>query len=610
MDPYKTLSCLPYTEKNTQLDQGAHFLLAERAFRALGRRCAGGRVGFALFNKQGVLAELYGTEDFYLWAETQKIQAGTVWSEERLGANAVASGLRENMSFCSSGPENYSVSLLETAIYFSPVNAGGYLGGIAVLAPYDERHGALLGLSVSLAINLGQEISRSIHAGHDEGLLVIDICPTGGVLRTCQYNDRLACMLDIPPERLHGCAVEEIFDPLPCNPEFWDIIADEKDVWDRELSLSVRGNRLDVLLSAEAYVRPLFGQRGVYLFLRHAASKTEAPAAACVAKRSYETFDTLIGKSDCYMAAVRQLKSCAQTDANVLMQGESGTGKDVLAQALHQASRRRGGPFIAINCAAFPRELIFSELFGYEGGAFTGSKRRGSVGKFEMADSGTLFLDEIGDMPLELQAVLLRVIEEKCFTRIGGNRVTHVNIKIVSATNADLFSLVQKKLFRLDLYYRLSSIQVRIPPLRERGEDIILLAEYFIENAISQLHQPRKVLLSESARDYLTQLPWYGNIRELRNMIEGVVNLYLVQEIEVSHISEYISRTHSGSSNAIRSVKHTTAPRRKPSELTAGQLRDALIHNKYNKSAAAMYLGISRRTLYRKLGEFEELRFF
>ncbi len=610
VDPYTPLTCSGCAESDTHPGPVALYLLTGQVFRTLGRRCTEGRVGLALFNSQGVLMELYGAEEFYLWAETQQILAGTVWSEEHLGANAVASGLRENRSLASAGPENYSISLLETAVYFSPVSGSdgdGCLGGIAVLVPYEDHHGALLGLSASIAINLEQEIGRSIHAGHDEGLLVVNTLTADGTPKILQYNDMLARMFGILPDTLRGRAIWDVFDPSPKNSEFWDVLTAGKLIHDKELSLSVRGIRQNVLITAEPYTRLSLNQQGMCFFLHRPAPIAKAVTADGGMSSYRAVFDQLIGKSECYQAAIQQLKLCAESDANVLLQGESGTGKDVFAQAIHNASDRRKGPFVAVNCAAFPRELIFSELFGYEGGAFTGSKRQGNVGKFELADSGTLFLDEIGDMPLELQAILLRVIEEKSIMRIGSNRMIKINVKIVSATNADLLSLIQKKLFRLDLYYRLSALQVRLPPLRDRGEDIILLAEHFIQSARNQLRRPRDILLSEEAKVYLMQLPWCGNIRELKNIIEGVVNLYPVQVITADHIRDYISRLNSGFINISKSVKTAAPPLRKPRELTANQLKDALISTRYNKSAAANYLGISRRTLYRKLNELEAL---
>ena len=194
-------------------------------------------------------------------------------------------------------------------------------------------------------------------------------------------------------------------------------------------------------------------------------------------------------------------KAVAKSESNVLILGESGVGKDIFAQAIHNASDRRDKPFLALNCAALPRDLIASELFGYEGGAFTGAKKNGNIGKFQLADTGTIFLDEIGDMPLDLQATLLRVIEQKKFMRVGSSSITNVDVRIIAATNANIQKLIDQKKFRADLYYRLSTLQFTIPPLRERGSDIILLAEYFIQAVSRRINKPNVMTLSNEAKD-------------------------------------------------------------------------------------------------------------
>lgn len=294
-----------------------------------------------------------------------------------------------------------------------------------------------------------------------------------------------------------------------------------------------------------------------------------------------------------------------------MLLGESGVGKDIIAQAIHNASDRRNRPFIAVNCASLPRDLIASELFGYEEGAFTGAKRSGNIGKFELANTGTIFLDEIGDMPLESQAMLLRVIEQKSFMRIGSNRVTNVDVKIISATNADLEELVEKKLFRLDLYYRLGVIKLHIPPLRQREDDVILLANHFIHAIEKREHAPkgRSVTLSPDAKELLRRLPWRGNVRELQNTIEGIMVLYQPAIIEAEHFRAYLNLTN----ETLREdpvQAPTDAPAFKeyvkvlPKKLTRDVLAQALAENRYNKSATAEMLGISRKSLYRKLEEF------
>jgi two-component system nitrogen regulation response regulator GlnG len=235
-------------------------------------------------------------------------------------------------------------------------------------------------------------------------------------------------------------------------------------------------------------------------------------------KDHYQLERTIIGQSQPMQRLYKMLGKIAPSDVTILIYGESGTGKELIARAIHFNSSRLGKPFIALNCAAIPRELLESELFGHEKGAFTGATER-KIGKFEQAKDGTLFLDEIGDMPLELQAKLLRVLQEKEVTRTGGNTTIQVNTRIVAATNQDLKEKVQKKNFREDLYYRLNVVPLDLPPLRDRSEDIPKLIDYFLTKAGDEYGTAASGLTTE-AMDLLCNYKWPGNVRELENIIQ------------------------------------------------------------------------------------------
>lgn len=231
----------------------------------------------------------------------------------------------------------------------------------------------------------------------------------------------------------------------------------------------------------------------------------------------------LIGSSPKFRAVLTEVERVAPVDCAVLIQGETGTGKEVIARAIHEASPRRHNRFMALNCAAIPRELLESELFGHERGAFTGACTQ-TKGRFQMADGGTLFLDEIGDMPLDLQPKLLRVLQEREFERLGSTQTVRVNVRVVAATNQDLEQLVNKKLFRMDLFYRLNVIPICLPPLRERVPDIPLLTEFFVSQFAASLNKPIEVI-PEEVMAALQAYDWPGNIRELQNCIERAVLL-------------------------------------------------------------------------------------
>ncbi len=298
----------------------------------------------------------------------------------------------------------------------------------------------------------------------------------------------------------------------------------------------------------------------------------------------------MIGASPVFQRVVEQASQVAQSDARVLLAGESGTGKELLAAHMHRQSRVASGPFVKVNCAAIPVELLESELFGHEKGAFTGAtaSRRG---KFELADGGTIFLDEVSDLHEASQAKLLRVLQEGEFQRVGGEQTLHVTVRVISATNQDLASMVEQKKFRQDLFYRLSVVPIRVPPLRERPEDIQPLAEYFLEEFCSRNNFKPKHIEADvftALRDYR----WPGNVRELRNMIERMAILS-PDPITVESIPLEIRLPRDASTPS--SLEETRA--RAERDL----IRQALEQAGWNVSAAARALGIERTRLHKRI---------
>jgi formate hydrogenlyase transcriptional activator len=247
--------------------------------------------------------------------------------------------------------------------------------------------------------------------------------------------------------------------------------------------------------------------------------------------RTEHNFEEAIGESAALKRTLSQAETVAPTDSTVLILGETGTGKEMIARAIHDLSRRREGTFVKINCAAIPTGLLESELFGHEKGAFTGAIAQ-KIGRFELAHHGTLFLDEVGDIPLELQPKLLRVLQEREFERLGGTRTTRVDVRVVAATNRNLAQMVEEDLFRRDLYYRLNVFPILIPPLRERSEDIPLLVRYFVQK-YARLMDRRIETISAEEMDALTRYHWPGNVRELENLIERAVILSPGPELRV-----------------------------------------------------------------------------
>lgn len=311
------------------------------------------------------------------------------------------------------------------------------------------------------------------------------------------------------------------------------------------------------------------------------------------------SFKDIIGSSASIQAVKELAMKVAKTDSNVLITGESGTGKELFAHAIHNASKRYLGPFIRINCAAIPDELLESELFGYEEGAFTGAKKGGKKGKFELANGGTILLDEIGDMPIKMQAKLLRVIQEKEIERLGGNVVRNIDVRIIASTNKDLEILVKQGLFREDLYFRLNVMPIKIPPLRERKEDISMLAKKLLVKVSNRLGKYVEGI-SDDAIKCLESYDWPGNIRELENVIERAVNLLdsdLI--IKPEHLPEKITKKRSK-----KYVCEEKSLKNIIEEIEKEIIFECLEKNNWNKNKVAKILGISRIGLYKKIERY------
>lgn len=336
-------------------------------------------------------------------------------------------------------------------------------------------------------------------------------------------------------------------------------------------------------------------------------------------KASYITND-IIGRSSAAQKMIKTCERAARSSSNVLILGESGTGKEMVAQSIHNASSYSDGPFVAINCGALPNGLIESELFGYEKGAFTGANKEGNPGKFELADGGTIFLDEIGDMPLNIQVTLLRVLQTKEVIRIGAKYPKKINVRIIAATNQNLLEAIDSKTFREDLYYRLNVFTINVPPLRERGDDVIMLAEYFVRK-YNDLNG-RNIKLSPKVYEVLKKYPWPGNVRELENAIERAVNITDDEEVRLEHFTNriqsysYLNKQTAPSLMSSPDSRMDTADgdRAAADKLSVDTLSlesteyklilSSLRKTGGNIKGASDLLGISRRTLYRKMEKY------
>ena len=315
----------------------------------------------------------------------------------------------------------------------------------------------------------------------------------------------------------------------------------------------------------------------------------------------------IVGEDTKLKQVTLSLQRAASTDATVLLEGESGTGKELFARALHALSPRADGPFVAINCAAIPETLLETELFGHEKGAFTGAASR-KPGRFEMAHRGTLFLDEIGDLPLALQAKILRALEEKQFERVGGTQSLHVDVRVVAATNRNLKTRVAERQFREDLFFRLSVFPIQIPPLRERTDDVVILARHFVDKFSREVNKT-PLTLTEAAIDELRAYPWPGNVRELQNCIERAVILCDGDTIHPRHLNLSFRQPVAPAAPASPweqidlSGSMSEALRRVTAEVERRKLEQALKETAGNKPKAAEQLQVNYKLFLSKLKE-------
>lgn len=418
----------------------------------------------------------------------------------------------------------------------------------------------------------------------DEG---ISACDKEGLIT---YVNKACC-------KILGIDKEEVIHKKRfISPEYRPILAQiletKESIIDVEHFAKVRGETVHLINSTYPVwndQKELLGAIDIFRGIH----RTRKLANTLVGQNISYRFENIIGESRILKEKIELAKSFALSDANVYIQGESGTGKELFAQSIHNYSRRKQEPFIAINCANFPLDLVDSELFGYEEGAFTGAKKGGKPGKFELANGGTLFLDEIGEMQLHLQAKLLRVLETKTLFRIGGNKPINVDVKIIAATNRELYEMVKKGEFREDLYYRLKVLFLEIPPLREREEDVLLLADYFIKK-IGMTMEKKVHGIDKEGKKLLQQYDWPGNVRELENIISR--GLFICEK-------EYITKENLIKAG-INAQKSPILYKNELEELNKEVFIRILKQTNGNKKKTAEILGLSRPTVYRMIKKY------
>lgn len=437
-----------------------------------------------------------------------------------------------------------------------------------------------------------------------EGLIIID---KDGKIIKFKYEK----FLDVKEEDVIGKHVTEVMENTRLHIVLKTGIPEIGDVQ------NIRGHqvvtsRIPIIRNAE-----VVGVVGTILFkdileVKHLADHLEQMKAH-VKKYNQEmkrlnlakyTFEQILSADPQMIAIINNARKAAQSNASVYIEGESGTGKEYFAHAIHEGSLRRYAPFVRINCASIPKDLFESELFGYEPGAFTGASTHGRIGKFELANGGTIFLDEISAMPFEMQAKMLRVLEEREIERVGGNQRILIDVRFISASNEDLQEMVKAGRFRSDLYYRLNVVHLKLPPLKDRKRDVNLLAQHFLRQ-FSKEYPNTPTEISPKAQALLDQYAWPGNVRELRNVIESAINQAKSTCIEVEDLPDNL---YGGTPQVLE--KNVIFPLEMKHNLyeTMDQIEKELILKAIdqcggNRSEAAHLLGIHRTALYKKLAK-------
>lgn len=569
-----------------------------------------------LADERGYIMESFGDEDIMKKAQELFFTKGADWTEESVGTNAIGTAVVLKKPMQISGAEHYCFKHQAWTCSASPIfnKRGEMIAILDMSGPLNGTHLHTLGMVVASVeaimdqMELREKNRELIKANNrlvdifktmSEGVMIIN---ENGII--LQVNPVAEQIFGRPARDLVGKGIKQILGRDAQGIE--KSIRRQESFNDLEVMVDTADGRIHCL-SSGVPIEDNGISTGAVIMVRP-MEKIQKLVNRFSGAQAVFHFKDVIGKSREMANVVRIASLAAIGDANILLEGESGTGKEVLAQAIHNRSQRRKGPFVAVNCGAIPRELIGSEIFGYTDGAFTGAKRGGRPGKFELAAKGTLFLDEIGDMPLEQQVALLRVLQDKKISRIGDDKIIPVDFRVICATNKNLEEEVDKGNFRKDLYYRINVVKITIPPLRERPEDIHELFDHFM----ASIGGEKVKTVDPQVIEALIRYSWPGNVRELQNVVERVVSMVDCDFIGLEHLPPSIIKSNENriqpySLPAARESQVYTA-REKRKILQAESEYQELIAclSKYggNISEIAKEMGVSRNTVYRKMRQY------
>ena len=555
----------------------------------------------ALSDADGIIIETFTREEET--APMPDIALGAISRENVIGTNAIGTCLVEKKPIEIIGVEHFRHHGKNWSCSAAPIfdDQKNILAVLNVGQHIEHYHTHTFGMVKAAAYAISEQMrlrallrrQRSIMELLDDGIVVL---ARNGNIRMMNGHAARIFGIDAP---VSDCGIADYLK----NPAFIDeILSTKSPIHDQERRFDFIGAPAVCLYS----VLPIAGNNDITLVLRE-TKRMRKVAVQMTGNRATYTFQDIIGQSSELRQAVAEAKLVAPRPTAVLLLGESGTGKELFAQSIHNASSNASGPFITVNCGALPRTLLESELFGYEYGAFTGASKSGKLGKFELASGGSIFLDEIGEMPLDAQVALLRVLQNGEVMRVGGTVSRKVNVRVIAATNRNLEQMVQNGNFREDLFYRLNIYPITIPPLRLRKSDIATLTKFFLE-AVSKNLKKTVRGMDDEVLAVLEHWSWPGNVRELENTIERMVNIMSGDRLTMEALPPHLRGTNLMEHMLDRRSHAPSATERNSSSLShyrlsqeAEYVNSILVQNNYNIKRSAEVLNISRPYLYQKM---------
>ena len=548
-----------------------------------------------LTDEKGIIIDLIINKDLEEKHVLLNFVKGSKWDEQSVGTNAIGTCLAIDKPIQVIGAEHFCEYHHKWTCSAAPIhnNRGEIIGCFDLSGRAEDVQTHTYGIAVSSANCIEKQLMvlesfeflNITMNSMDEGIMVVEYD-----LKVIKVNNKLLEIFHMNEEDIYNINIKKIFDGIDIE----NIVLNNKQRMSfSDTTISIDSRRIECSL----HISPIIINdtvAGVVMLMKEAKQVRKEVSKLAGFNANY-TFDSIITVDGRMKHLIDSAIKISKTNCSVLIEGESGTGKELYAQSIHNESLRKKGPFIAINCSAIPKELFESELFGYESGSFTGAVKGGRPGKFELANGGTIFLDEIGEIPLEVQPKLLRVLDNNKVVRIGGTYERTLDVTIISATHRDLIDEVSKGSFRQDLYFRLNVINLKIPPLRKRKNDILQLAMYFL-NSLNEEADMRKSFAKEF-EEYLLAQEWRGNVRELKNIVQRA---YYMSDRDLINAVPHTSAPEA-SYGEEEKMAANTAHSLSFKDIERESILRALNLNKGNVLKAADDLNISKATIYRKI---------